>query len=451
MSESTTERTERTMTGSLSNAGSKSCDRLFMFTVPQRVHVDPAGNQGLGRLLQYVNHHPKARLRAMSAPDVLGGDQNERWDAPVDTGRLRSMGGRYMISVESTNDSRELEAALRSDDRVSDLNRPNAYRKTVSLERRVPTPVGIVELSAADKVAIKDATNVVQWGLHKCRFPEVWAELDTPFDPAALRTSHPKPIGMIDIGNHLGHPELEGRVTYFPGMDPTTDSIADHAGAVAGIMVAQRGGGGVGGEDMDGCCSARVEVYNVWSRNEGLDQGALYEALRTVINKGLPVVNMSIWLDEHDPELSSLIEECEDKNVVVVAAIGNLGTDTKLWPAAYDKVVAVVATDPTDRRHKHSSYGDHATVAAPGENILTVYGNSAYDRMSGTSFAAPFVTAAVWLAKNKRPDLTNEQVRKLLRDSTVQAQGEEMTNCGRLDMTKLGEELAKIPLPGNRT
>jgi subtilisin family serine protease len=304
-------------------------------------------------------------------------------------------------------------------------------------------------LSDADQQAIDEANEATQWGLDKCGFgPEVWDQLDKPFDPKNP-ASQPKPIGMIDIGSHLRHPELDGRIAYYVGIDGTTDSIADHAGAVAAIMCARRGDGGLNGEDMDGCCSARVEVYNVWSRNEGLDQGALYEAVRAVIDGGLPVLNMSIWLDEKDPELGRLLAECEEKNVVVVAAIGNLGTETELWPAAYDDVVAVVATDPTDRRHKHSSFGPHATIAAPGENIFTVYGNSAYDRWSGTSFAAPFVTAAVWLAKTKRPDLSNEQVRALLRASTVPVRGDEMQDCGRLDMRKLVKELNKIPLPAD--
>jgi subtilisin family serine protease len=132
-----------------------------------------------------------------------------------------------------------------------------------------------------------------------------------------------------------------------------------------------------------------------------------------------------------------------------VAAIGNTGTSaTEFYPATDPNVIAVAGTDPADRRYIGSITGSQAFVAAPGENILTVVGDSDYDHLTGTSFSAPFVSAAVWLAKRgSKQRLTNAQVRWLLAHSVEKpGQGRTMElGYGRLDMGQLVKQLPKVP------
>src|SRR6202008_2357510 len=106
---------------------------------------------------------------------------------------------------------------LKSDkQRVSDVVRPVAYRKTVSLELREPPTVETELLSEEDQQAIERAKKVPQWALDKCGFvKELWEQLDVPFD-TANGAAQPKPIGMIDIGSHLRHPGWTVRTTNTP-------------------------------------------------------------------------------------------------------------------------------------------------------------------------------------------------------------------------------------------
>jgi subtilisin family serine protease len=249
---------------------------------------------------------------------------------------------------------------------------------------------------------------------------------------------------MIDIGNNRQHPNVAGRVVHAEPPTFGQESIADHASSVAAIMAADP----AAGEGMRGCCSAEIVLFNVWTRNDGLDQHAFYNALKSAIDLKLPVVNVSVWLHEEaeDTLLKELLAECARNNVVVVAAAGNAGTSGQVfWPAADDNVIAVAATNPLDQRHSQSSTGRHVFIAAPGENILTTVGKTDYDFVSGTSFAAPFVSAAVWLIKRNLDRLSTQDVRDILRVS-VATPGEDRTpelGYGRLDMRRLAAEIAR--------
>jgi hypothetical protein len=145
-----------------------------------------------------------------------------------------------------------------------------------------------VPFTEAELDRIREANEAEQWGLDVCGFPSIWTELDGADDF--------KPIGMIDIGNHRGHPELRDRIEY---VGPTNgqDSIADHASAVASIICARRDDDGIGDESMKGCCSAKIVLYNVWTRHDGLDVDALCAALRNAIDRKLPGAKRECFRD----------------------------------------------------------------------------------------------------------------------------------------------------------
>jgi len=281
-----------------------------------------------------------------------------------------------------------------------------------------------------------------QWALYRCGFPAVWPVLDTGPDP--------REIAVIDRGETgLNHRELAGRVTRKPA--PSSSSRTAHAAAVAAIIAARRDDheGDADGR-MDGCCSASVRVYSAWDADERFDLGAVRAALFEVARMKLPVVNLSLTFslpDQHD--LDDAIEACVRSGVVVVAAMGsgNDPDDESLYPAANPNVIAVGATNMEDRPLAGSNSGTHIWLSAPGESILTVIGDGPldYKYLSGSSFAAPMVTAAVWLARRKKPGLTPGDVRELLRLSAYRPDGipghDSEIGHGRLDMKRLGELL----------
>ena len=92
---------------------------------------------------------------------------------------------------------------------------------------------------------------------------------------------------------------------------------------------------------------------------------------------------------------------------MVVAAAGNDGLNQPYWPAAFTtadvpwagQVVAVAAHDGSDVC-SWSNTGPWVSLAAPGSDITSTYVTqweftAGWAQWSGTSFAAPYVAAAI--------------------------------------------------------
>jgi len=106
-----------------------------------------------------------------------------------------------------------------------------------------------------------------------------------------------------------------------------------------------------------------------------------------------------------------------DRNCLVVAAAGNDGSSAPSYPAAYDNVLSVAATDRSDVAASFSNYGTTVDIAAPGVSIYTTGYNNVYNTESGTSFSSPIVAGAAALVWAKNKSYTALQVAEQLRVS----------------------------------
>lgn len=422
-------------------------EQVFLFNVDHARSARRGGDgkaaDGLEKMLEYLaKHESTATLTPLDGSDAQ--------PIAAHSASIAKLSGQYLLRANSKQDSLAFEKMLGDDARVEGVYRPPSYRSTpadttIAAATAVPGggEAGDAPFTPEEQAKVAQANAVKQWGIDRCGFREAWRHLE--------HGENPGPIVMIDNGRHLGHRELQGVIDYNGPKRFGQASIADHASSVAAIMCARRGEKQEPGvEGMDGCCSAGIELFNVWTRHHGVDHAVLYNALKRAINLKRPVVNISMWLQTKDHHLEGLLQECAQNDVAVVAAIGNTGTSaTEFYPATDPNVIAVAATDPADRRYTGSITGRQVFIAAPGENILTVVGDTDYDHLTGTSFSAPFVSAAVWLAKKRsgKQRLTNLQVRWLLAHS-VEKPGQGRTKelgYGRLDMGQLVKQLPKVP------
>lgn len=242
------------------------------------------------------------------------------------------------------------------------------------------------------------------WALIQCGFPTAWAILnDRGYDD-------PGPIAVIDVGNGaLDHPALKHRVEVRD--EAPKPSGALHAAGVMGTIAAA--------DDlpqMIGACSAKIHYYNAW-RRDGFDRPTFLRALKDIASTGAAVLNLSIGSPERDEEIDEGIAECIRAGVVVVAAMGDFEGETKatLYPAGFEGVIAVGATNRHDRRLPVSAIGKHISISAPGEQVWTVVSSDAYGYRGGTSFSAPLVSAAAWLAR--RAGIPAESVKRRLEET----------------------------------
>ncbi|HXQ33348.1 MAG TPA: S8 family serine peptidase, partial [Anaerolineales bacterium] len=109
---------------------------------------------------------------------------------------------------------------------------------------------------------------------------------------------------------------------------------------------------------------------------------------------GAQVINLSLGGSNPSSTLENAVNYAISKDVIVVAAAGNNGTEGALYPAAYSDVIAVGSVDPNLERSSFSNYGSQVDIWAPGRDILTTKRDGSYRLVSGTSFAAPYVAGA---------------------------------------------------------
>lgn len=200
-----------------------------------------------------------------------------------------------------------------------------------------------------------------------------------------------------------------------------------HGTSVAGIIGA-RGGNGmgiVGTADL-----ARVQPVRVLGRCGGrtsdIADAIIWAAGGHV--DGVPdntypakIINMSLGTVSRCPAAyQRAIDIARSKGAIVVAAAGNGNTEaSKYAPANCMGVITVGATTKAGTRASFSNYGTRVNISAPGEDILTLSMNSldrpdntkfSYDYESGTSMAAPHVSALLAQQLVNGTSITTKQV-----------------------------------------
>lgn len=232
-------------------------------------------------------------------------------------------------------------------------------------------------------------------------------------------------VAILDTGYDTRHPDLPRPASYTHRGSSAID-IQGHGTHVAGIIAA-RTDNALG---LAGIASPALHIWKVFGDEPDddddyyTDDVAYHRALADVARLRMDVINLSLAGPAGSPTEKMLLQKAVRAGVTVVAAMGNdyeYGNPT-MYPAAFPGVIAVGATDEANRRAKFSSTGKHIALSAPGTSILSTmpmkssdaHAEVEYMAESGTSMAAPHVTAAVALLKARHPDLTPAQVRARL-------------------------------------
>jgi thermitase len=227
-------------------------------------------------------------------------------------------------------------------------------------------------------------------------------------------------IGIVDSGVLLDHPDLAGRVVpgrdVADGDDDPTDTVG-HGTLVAGIAgAAANNATGVAGI----CPACTLLVVKALRDNQtSLTKFESAQGIVWAVDHGADVLNLSFGGETDDPVQAAAVEYAIARGVVVVASAGNRSAEAPQFPAAYDGVVAVAATDDPYRLWEGSSFGPWVDLAAPGVRIFSTLHDGTYTYGTGTSFAAPMVAAAAGLALAAAPGAPAAQVVDALVTGTV--------------------------------
>lgn len=210
-------------------------------------------------------------------------------------------------------------------------------------------------------------------------------------------------IGMVDTGVNADVEALAGRdLTVVPlAASERTPADALHGTAVAALFVGDTASPSPG--LLPRAKLIAVEAFHRDGAGAAADAFSLVRAIDRLAGE-VDVVSLSL---SGPPNLllERAVAATLSRNVAVVAAAGNEGPRAEpRFPAAYAGVVAVTAVDGRGRVYRNAGQGAHVAFAAPGVQLTVARSVRGVRQRSGTSYAVPFVAAAVAAARSGLPD-----------------------------------------------
>jgi len=209
-----------------------------------------------------------------------------------------------------------------------------------------------------------------------------------------------------------------GGLNGIPDNDPSEDR-ADHGTHVAGLASAVT-------DNNIGIASVGfyTKIMAVKTSQDDIRDGnnALiafgYEGIEYAANNGAHVINCSWGGYNYSYTYKAVIDYAISKGSLVVCSAGNDNSSDNFYPASYNGVLSVGATDFNDNRAGWSNYGTKIDVSSPGTSIYSTWFNNSYTFLSGTSMSAPIVAGLAGLVYNQYPNYLPLQVAEQIRSNT---------------------------------
>jgi len=199
-------------------------------------------------------------------------------------------------------------------------------------------------------------------------------------------------VGLLDTTVNLAHPALAGQAIDLMQFADSAPAPGDHGTAIASLWV------GAADQGFTPLMSqAALSVAAVFRQRGNVNDTTtdiLAGGLDWLLGQEVDAINLSLGGRENRI-LDRVLQQLLAEDILLVAAAGNLGPEgPAVYPAAHPGVVAVTAVDANQRPYERANRGDYLDFAAPGVQVWAASENgTAYH--TGTSFAAPFVLAAL--------------------------------------------------------
>jgi len=372
-------------------------------------------------------------------------------------------GARRFDDVEQLSGvARVVRVEVQQDQSIHDL--VQALRQVPTVEHAMCEHLSYAPLDATNYRALAQAQAAPgfdaqeAWRPHELiRLPQALGY--TQGDPAVI-------IGLADTGVATQHPGLPqaamrrgfdtvdldaaavGGLTLVGDShkhDEDPDDDVGHGTACAGILRADGLDLPPGGAGQCSLLPVRVLAAALsGERRVGVGSIANIDAgMKRLIDLGAKVINMSFGTGESQladggtPPHLEVVRYALARGVILVAASGNSGRSERYYPAAHEGVIAVGSVNVRGEPSRFSTRGEHVALCAPGEGIWTcglADNPGGLQRANGTSFAAPFATAACALlaarANARARPLSGPEARALLVGSCRPHLRADTTGCG---------------------
>ncbi len=241
------------------------------------------------------------------------------------------------------------------------------------------------------------------------------SSLNTIMDSGSQESTQEKiKVAIIDSGvNFSSDIEVAERKDFID--DRSEDDIyvlyedfSGHGTSVAGVIAAKKNDIGITGGNPN------VELYSARVLDEVNEApvARVVEAIDWAIEKDVNIINLSFVTATDSTELHEAVKRAAEAGILMVAAAGNEG-----WlgyPAAYPEVMAVGSVNNQGGVSDFTPLQSGVEILAPGELITSTDVFGTLSTHSGTSFAAPHVTAVASRLWERDPEVSADYIRCVL-------------------------------------
>lgn len=317
---------------------------------------------------------------------------------------------------------REMETAI---DRLGEDTQSGSVEELIKNELYTADSIETIEAVAApDMIEYIEPDYVISltgtndpgyenygWYLDMIKAPYAWSR--NAFGEGAV-------VAVLDTGAEMTHPDFENTSFVDPynavdGSDNVTDSIG-HGTGVAGIIAASYNNGrGLTGV-MPKASVMPVKVFD--DEEEKAKHSWVINGIDYAAAHGADVINLSIGDEKVSASMNDACSRAAAKGVIVVAAVGNDGGSTLMYPASYSSVVSVGSIEASGAHSDFSHHNKYVDVTAPGRGIL-IPSKSKYYTMTGTSVSAPQVAAMAAMVKSMDPSVNSAGFKEILRATCI--------------------------------
>lgn len=278
------------------------------------------------------------------------------------------------------------------------------------------------------------ASSSASWAHAQIRVTEAWGDEAPPRNGPV--------VAVLDTGV-TPVSDLDGALV--PGFDAVgggeTNDENGHGTAVASLIAGRHDGAGA-----DGICpSCRIMPLKIAGADGRSPDVAQAAAINWAVDHGADLLSISFVGLEPGGPVSDAVAAAVARGVTVVAAAGNESTHDQRWPAAYDRVLGVGATDESGAVAAFSNRGSSwVDVVAPGcANSMNAQQQTVL--FCGTSVSTPIAAGTLALLRSLSPQTPYDVIVSALQRTATPVGGD--VQFGRLDvgaaMRTLGVSPAK--------
>lgn len=298
--------------------------------------------------------------------------------------------GLYVIQFDSAQNAEKAKAALQRQESVESVE----YDKKIQQE-----------LYEAKTVHSNIRSNHLSWGV-PCIGADTYKEYINSISHGQLT------LAVVDSGVDINHSFLSGRIIEgydFVRNDNEPDDEEGHGTHVSGIIA----------DCTQGINDIKIMPIKVLDEDGGgmisdIANGLLYAA-----DNGASIINTSLG-GEHSGYLDAAAKRVINRGVILVTASGNEARDIdriRACPAHISEAITVGVIDEYLHVMQYSNYGEKLDLVAPGENINSSSLHNSFETISGTSMAAPHVSACIALLQLAYDESSYDEIYSLLKRS----------------------------------